>query len=161
MLEPKVHSNQMPIAIKNSIIDISSEKTTKELAKELSNYLKGGEIIFLYGEMGVGKTTFVKYLINQFQIKKNLQTVEVTSPTFNLLNEYDVDDLSIKHYDLFRLKDKSELKNLDIFENNKNVITLIEWPQLINKEKLNKTIDLIFSYENELNNRSVKIVGLD
>ena len=161
MLEPKVHSNQMPIAIKNSIIDISSEETTKELAKELSNYLKGGEIIFLYGEMGVGKTTFVKYLINQFQIKKNLQTGEVTSPTFNLLNEYDVDDLSIKHYDLFRLKDKSELKNLDIFENNKNVITLIEWPQLINKEKLNKTIDLIFKYENELNNRSVKIVGLD
>ncbi|MDB2617794.1 tRNA (adenosine(37)-N6)-threonylcarbamoyltransferase complex ATPase subunit type 1 TsaE [Candidatus Pelagibacter bacterium] len=151
----------MPIAIKNSIIDISSEETTRELAKELSNYLKGGEIIFLYGEMGVGKTTFVKYLINQFQIKKNLRTSEVTSPTFNLLNEYDVDDLSIKHYDLFRLKDKSELKNLDVFENNKNIITLIEWPQLINKEKLNKTIDLIFNYENELNNRSVKIVGLD
>jgi tRNA threonylcarbamoyladenosine biosynthesis protein TsaE len=161
VLEPKVHSNQMPIAIKNSIIDISSEETTRELAKELSNYLKGGEIIFLYGEMGVGKTTFVKYLINQFQIKKNLRTSEVTSPTFNLLNEYDVDDLSIKHYDLFRLKDKSELNNLDVFENNKNVITLIEWPQLINKEKLNKTIDLIFNYENELNNRSVKIVGLD
>ena len=151
----------MPIAIKNSIIDISSEETTKELAKGFSNYLKGGEIIFLYGEMGVGKTTFVKYLINEFQIKKNLQTSEVTSPTFNLLNEYDVDDLSIKHYDLFRLKDKSELKNLDIFENNKNVITLIEWPQLINKDKLNKTIDLIFNYENELNNRSIKIVGLD
>jgi tRNA threonylcarbamoyladenosine biosynthesis protein TsaE len=161
VLEPKVHSNQMPIAIKNSIIDISSEETTRELANELSNYLKGGEIIFLYGEMGVGKTTFVKYLINHFQIKKNLQISEVTSPTFNLLNEYDLDDLSIKHYDLFRLKDKSELKNLDIFENNKNIITLIEWPQLINKEKLNKTIDLIFNYENELNNRSVKIVGLD
>ncbi len=161
MLGPKVHSNQMPIAIKNSVIDISSEETTKELAKELSNYLKGGEIIFLYGEMGVGKTTFVKYLINQFQIKKKLQTSEVTSPTFNLLNEYYIDDLSIKHYDLFRLKEKSELKNLDIFENNKSTITLIEWPQLINKEKLNKTIDLIFNYENEFNNRSVKIDGLD
>jgi tRNA threonylcarbamoyladenosine biosynthesis protein TsaE len=151
----------MPIAIKNSIINISSEETTKELAKEMSNYLEGGEIIFLYGEMGVGKTTFVKYLINQFQTKKKLQTTEVTSPTFNLLNEYDVDDLTIKHYDLFRLKDKSELKNLDIFENNKSTITLIEWPQLINKEKLNKTIDLIFNYENELNNRSIKIDGLD
>ena len=161
MLGPKVHSSQMHIAIKNSKLDISSEETTKELAKQLSNYLKGGEIIFLYGEMGVGKTTFVKYLINEFQIKKKLQTTEVTSPTFNLLNEYDVDDLSIKHYDLFRLKDKSELKNLNIFENNKSTITLIEWPQLINKEKLNKTIDLIFNYENELNNRSVKIVGFD
>jgi tRNA threonylcarbamoyladenosine biosynthesis protein TsaE len=111
--------------------------------------------------MGVGKTTFVKYLINQFQVKKNLPTTEVTSPTFNLLNEYEIDDLIIKHYDLFRLKDKSEIKNLDLFENNKSIITLIEWPQLINKKNLNKTIDLLFSYENELNNRSVKIDGLD
>ena len=54
----------MPIAIKNSIIDISSEETTRELAKELSNYLKGGEIIFLYGEIGVGKTTLPIKIIN-------------------------------------------------------------------------------------------------
>ena len=67
----------------------------------------------------------------------------------------------IKHYDLFRLKDKSEVKNLDLFDNNKNTITLIEWPQLIIKDNLIKTIDLIFNYENELNNRSVKIDGLD
>jgi tRNA threonylcarbamoyladenosine biosynthesis protein TsaE len=151
----------MPIAIKNSIIDISSEETTKELANNFSNYLKGGEIIFLYGEMGVGKTTFVKYLVNQFLIKKNLQTTEVTSPTFNLLNEYEVDNLLIKHYDLFRLKNKSEIKNLDLFDQNKNTITLIEWPELIEKENIKKTIDLVFNYENELNNRSVKIDGLD
>ena len=151
----------MPIAIKNSIIDISSEETTRELAKNFSNYLKGGEIIFLYGEMGVGKTTFVKYLINQLLIKKNLQTTEVTSPTFNLLNEYEVDNLIIKHYDLFRLKNESEIKNLDLFDQNKNTITLIEWPELIEKENIKKTIDLVFNYENELNNRSVKIEGLD
>ena len=158
---PKVHLNQMPIAIKNSIIDISSEETTRELAENFSNYLTGGEIIFLHGEMGVGKTTFVKYLINQFQIKKNLATTEVTSPTFNLLNEYEIDDIVFKHYDLFRLKDESEVKNLDLLDNNKNTITLIEWPQLINKENYKKKIDLIFNYENELNNRSVKIDGLD
>ena len=151
----------MPIAIKNSKIDISSEETTKELAKDFSNYLKGGEIIFLYGEMGVGKTTFVKHLINQFQINKKIQITEVTSPTFNLLNEYEINNLVIKHYDLFRLKDESEIKNLDLFENNQNTITLIEWPQLISKNKSIKTIDLIFSYENELNNRSVKIDGLN
>ena len=151
----------MPIAIKNSIIDISSEETTRELAKNFSNYLKGGEIIFLYGEMGVGKTTFVKYLINQLLIKKNLQTTEVTSPTFNLLNEYEIDNLTIKHYDLFRLKNESEIKNLDLFDQNKNTITLIEWPELIEKENVKKTIDLVFNYENELNNRSVKIDGLD
>ena len=106
----------MPIAIKNSKIDISSEETTKELAKDFSNYLKGGEIIFLYGEMGVGKTTFVKHLINQFQINKKIQITEVTSPTFNLLNEYEVNNLVIKHYDLFRLKNKSEITNLDLFD---------------------------------------------
>ena len=151
----------MPIAIKNSTIDISSEETTRELAKNFSNYLTGGEVIFLHGEMGVGKTTFVKYLINQFQIKKKLQTTEITSPTFNLLNEYEVNNLVIKHYDLFRLKDESEIKNLDLFDKNENTITLIEWPELINKANFKKTIDLIFNYENELNNRSVKIDGLD
>ena len=151
----------MPTAIKNSIIDISSEKTTKELAKNFSNYLKGGEIIFLYGEIGVGKTTFVKHLINQFQINKKIQTTEVLSPTFNLLNEYELKDLVIKHYDLFRLKDKSEIKNLDLFENNPKIITLIEWPQLIDKENVINSIKLVFKYENELNNRSVKIEGLD
>ena len=151
----------MPIAIKGSKIDISSEETTKELAKDLTHYLKGGEIVYLYGEMGVGKTTFVRYLINQFQKDKKLRITEVTSPTFNLLNEYDINDLVIKHYDLFRLKDKSEITNLDLFENNQNTITLIEWPQLISKNKSIKTIDLIFSYENELNNRSVKIDGLN
>ena len=151
----------MPIAIKDSKINISSEETTKELAKDLTHYLKGGEIVYLYGEMGVGKTTFVRYLINQFQKNKKLHITEVTSPTFNLLNEYDIKDLVIKHYDLFRLKDESEIKNLDLFGNNQSTITLIEWPQLISKNKSIKTIDLIFSYENELNNRSVKIDGLN
>ena len=161
MLGQKVLLNQMPIAIKDSKIDISSEETTKELAKDLTHYLKGGEIVYLYGEMGVGKTTFVRYLINQFQKNKKLHITEVTSPTFNLLNEYVINDLVIKHYDLFRLKNESEITNLDLFENNQNTITLIEWPQLISKNKSIKTIDLIFSYENELNNRSVKIDGLN
>ena len=161
MLGQKVLLNQMPTAIKDSKIDISSEETTKELAKELTHYLKGGEIIYLYGEMGVGKTTFVRHLINQFQKNKKLHITEVTSPTFNLLNEYVINDLVIKHYDLFRLKDEYEITNLDLFENNPNTITLIEWPQLISKNKSIKTIDLIFSYENELNNRSVKIDGLN
>ena len=157
----RVLSNQMPIAIKNSLIDISLEDTTKELAENLTTYLKGGEIIFLYGEMGVGKTTFVKYFINKFQKNKNLELSEVTSPTFNLLNEYQINDLVIKHYDLFRLKDKSEINNLDLFEKNINNITFIEWPQLVKKEKTIKAIELIFSYENEFNNRSIKINGLD
>jgi len=161
VLEQKVHSNQMPIAIKNSKIDISLEESTKELADNFSNYLKGSEVLFLYGEMGVGKTTFVRHLINQFQKKKNLDLTEVTSPTFNLLNEYQIRNITIKHYDLFRLKDKSEILNLSIFENYKKSITLVEWPQLIEKEQSIKAINLEFIYENDLKNRSVMINGLD
>ena len=121
----------MPIAIKNSTIDITSEKLTKELAKEFTKYLKGGEFVFLYGEMGVGKTTFVKYFINEYQKINNLTQTEITSPTFSLLNEYQVKDIRIKHYDLFRINRKEDINNLDIFEKDNKLITLIEWPQLI------------------------------
>ena len=101
------------------------------------------------------------FLICKWQKKQKLQITEVTSPTFNLLNEYEIDNYVIKHYDLFRLKDKSEIKNLDLFNQNEKTITLIEWPELISRENCKKTINLMFNYENELNNRSIKIDGLD
>ena len=147
----------MPIAIKDSTIDITSEKLTKELAKEFTKYLKGGEFIFLYGEMGVGKTTFVKYLINEYQKINNLTQTEITSPTFSLLNEYQVKDIRIKHYDLFRINRKEDINNLDIFEKDNKLITLIEWPQLIADKQDLKFIALTFNYLNDLNDRSVDI----
>ena len=147
----------MPIAIKDSTIDITSEKLTKELAKEFTKYLKGGEFVFLYGEMGVGKTTFVKYFINEYQKINNLTQSEITSPTFSLLNEYQVKDIRIKHYDLFRINRKEDINNLDIFEKDNKLITLIEWPQLIADKKDIKFIALTFNYLNDLNDRSVNI----
>ena len=147
----------MPIAIKDSTIDITSEKLTKELAKEFSKYLKGGEFVFLYGEMGVGKTTFVKYFINEYQKINNLTQTEITSPTFSLLNEYQVKDIRIKHYDLFRINRKEDINNLDIFEKDNKLITIIEWPQLIADKKDIKFIALTFNYLNDLNDRSVDI----
>ena len=147
----------MPIAIKNSKIDITSEKLTKELAKKFTKYIKGGEFIFLYGEMGVGKTTFVKYFINEFQKLNNLPKTEITSPTFSLLNEYQVKDIRIKHYDLFRINKKEDTNSLDIFEKDNKLITLIEWPQLIADTQDVKSIDLTFSYLNDLNDRSIEI----
>ena len=147
----------MPIAIKDSKIDITSEKLTKELAKKFAKYLNGGEFIFLYGEIGVGKTTFVKYFINEFQKINNLPLTEITSPTFSLLNEYQVKDMRIKHYDLFRINKKVDTCNLDIFEKDNKLITLIEWPKLIADNQVIKSIDLTFSYLNDLNNRSVSI----
>ena len=147
----------MPIAIKDSTIDITSEKLTKELAKEFTKYLKGGEFVFLYGEMGVGKTTFVKYFINEYQKINNLTQTEITSPTFSLLNEYQVKDIRIKHYDLFRINRKEDIKNLDIFEKDNKLITLIEWPQLIADKQDIKFITLTFNYLNQLNDRTVDI----
>ncbi len=147
----------MPIAIKDSTIDITSEKLTKELAKEFTKYLKGGEFVFLYGEMGVGKTTFVKYFINEYQKINNLTQSEITSPTFSLLNEYQVKDIRIKHYDLFRINKKEDINNLDIFEKDNKLITLIEWPQLIADKQDIKFITLTFNYLNQLNDRTVDI----
>ena len=147
----------MPIAIKDSKIDITSEKLTKELAKKFTKYLKGGEFVFLYGEMGVGKTTFIKYLVNEYQKINNLTQTEITSPTFSLLNEYQVKDIRIKHYDLFRINRKEDINNLDIFEKDNKLITLIEWPQLIADKQDIKFIALTFNYLNDLNDRSVDI----
>ena len=147
----------MPIAIKDSKIDITSEKVTKELAKKFTKFIKGGEFIFLYGEMGVGKTTFVKYFINEYQKINNLTQTEITSPTFSLLNEYQVKDIRIKHYDLFRINRKEDIDNLDIFEKDNKLITLIEWPQLIADKQDIKFIALTFNYLNDLNDRSVDI----
>ncbi len=149
----------MLIATNSEKIDLSSEKKTEELANKFSEKIKPGNTVFLYGEMGVGKTTFIRYLVNRFQKKYNLEITEVTSPTFNLLNQYQIDKITIDHYDLFRLKSAEEIKNLDIFEDNINTITLIEWPQII-KEKPKSLIELNFEYGKNHQNRSVQIKGL-
>ena len=150
----------MPTAISSDKIDLSSEKKTEELASKFSKKIKPGNMVFLYGEMGVGKTTFIRYLINQFQKDNDLDITEVTSPTFNLLNEYQINQIKINHYDLFRLKSVKEIKNLDIFEDKINTVTLIEWPQII-KEKPKNLIELFFEYENNHEKRSVQIRGLN
>ena len=151
----------MPTAIKDSKIDITSEKSTRELAEKLISYFRGGEYVFLYGEMGVGKTTFVKYFINKFQNDEKQKLTEVTSPTFNLLNEYETKNFTIKHYDLFRIKNSLEIKDLDIFDMNNQTITFVEWPQILDNNTKVKSIDLLFAYENELKNRTVQIKGLN
>ena len=159
MSESKVLLNLMPTAIKSDKIDLSSEKETEELASTFLKKIKPGCFIFLYGEIGVGKTTFIRYLINQFQKLNKLEITEVTSPTFNLLNEYQINDFKINHYDLFRLKSTEEIKNLDLFEDNKNTLTLVEWPQII-KEKPKNLIELVFEYGKDHKTRSVQIKGL-
>tara|TARA_B100000941_G_C28066301_1_gene331712 strand:- start:9 stop:464 length:456 start_codon:yes stop_codon:yes gene_type:complete len=150
----------MPIGTKSDLINLSSEKKTEQLAKKISKKLKVGHIVFFKGEMGVGKTTFIKYLINNFQKENRLKITEVTSPTFNLLNEYKIKKIRINHYDLFRVKSFDEIHNLGLFDDISNVITLIEWPQKI-KSKPKNLIELNFEYENDYKKRTVQIKGLN
>ena len=149
----------MPIATRNDKIDLSSEKKTEELAIKFSKKLKPGNVVFLYGEMGVGKTTFIRYLINRFQKDNKLKITEITSPTFNLLNQYQINKIKIDHYDLYRLESVEEIKNLNLFEDSANTITLIEWPQII-EEKNKNLIELNFEYGEDYQTRSVEIRGL-
>ena len=158
-MELKALLNPMPTVTKSDRINLSSEKKTKELASKFLKKIKPGCSIFLYGEIGVGKTTFIRYLINEFQKINKLEITEVTSPTFNLLSEYQINELKINHYDLFRLKSAEEIRNLDLFEDSKNAITFIEWPQLI-KEKPKNLIELVFEYGEDHKTRFVQIKGL-
>jgi len=149
----------MHIATKSGKIDLLFENDTKKLANSISKKIKIGDIIYLYGEIGVGKTTFVKYLINSLQKKNNLTVTEVISPTFALLNEYQIKQFKINHFDLFRIKSSKEIENLDLFTDRSNSITLIEWPQKIKKKPKN-LIELKFNYQNDYQKRSVEIKGL-
>jgi len=150
----------MPIATSGDRLILSSEKNTEELAKKLQKKLNPGDIIFFYGEMGVGKTTFIRFLINEFQKKNKINLTEVTSPTFNILNEYDINKIKINHYDLFRLKSSQETKNLGLFENRLNSINLVEWPQIID-EKPENLIELNFEYDDDHQKRKVQIKGIN
>ncbi len=150
----------MPIATSSDRLILSSEKKTEELAIKLQKKLKTGDIIFLYGEMGVGKTTFIRYLINEFQKKNKITLTEVTSPTFNIMNEYYINHIKVNHYDLFRLKSSQETKNLGLFENRLSSINLVEWPQIIDKKPKN-LIELIFEYDDDHQKRKVQIKGIN
>lgn len=150
----------MHIATNSEKIDISLEVKITELAKKFSQVLKKGDVVFLHGEVGVGKTTFARHLINNFQKNNNLDLTEVTSPTFTLVNEYDVSCFLIQHYDLYRLIDSEDVKNIGLLENYKEIVTLIEWPEKI-KQKIENKIDLFFEYGEDLNKRFLSIKGLN
>ena len=147
----------MHIATNSEKIDISLEDKTSELAKNFSKTLIKGDIVFFHGEIGVGKITFIRHLINNLQKLSKINITEVTSPTFNLVNEYDVGNFILQHYDLYRLTNSSEIKNIGLFEN-EDVVTLVEWPEKI-KKNIDRKIDLFFEYSDDLNKRYLTIKG--
>ena len=148
-------TNQMPIATKSSKIDISDQKSLLEVAGKSSKLVEKGDIFLLYGQIGVGKTTFTRFLINNLEIKNTLNKSDVLSPTFNILNEYQICNLNIKHFDLYRIKNKKELSNLGLFED-KEAVKIIEWPEILETLKINK-IQFHFSYSQDFKNRNLLI----
>ena len=139
---------------------ISSLKDLHKFTNKISEIILPGDYLFLFGEIGVGKTTFARQLINFFELKNNIKESEVLSPTFNILFEYELKDFIIKHYDLYRLKNEEEIKNLELFEIEEKNIILIEWPELIKNKPTNR-IDLFFKYTKDMKQRvlDIKLAG--
>ena len=135
---------------------ISSIRELGKIADKIKKILSPGDVVFLYGEIGVGKTTFARLLINSFENEKKLKKSEVLSPTFNIVFEYEIKEFTIKHFDLYRLKNSNDIKNVGLFENLEQSITLIEWPELIINKPENR-FDLFFKYAEDYNERSLII----
>ena len=139
---------------------VKSLEHLKSFSQKIANKLTKNDCIFLIGEIGVGKTTFTRYLINYLQEKNGEKITEVLSPTFNLLYEYDLNNVKIMHYDLYRIKDESELKHLGIFSDKQDTIKIIEWPQFINIPLTDK-LEVYLNYAKNENEREIKFRGSD
>ena len=139
-------------------MELSSIEETNNLSKKISGILKSGDVIFLFGEIGSGKTTFTRFLINNLEQKNKSKKSDVLSPTFNIVYHYSIGNKKILHYDLYRLKNNRDILELGIFENLKQRIKIIEWPELI-KLKPKDRIEIIFKYLKKSSSRKVKILG--
>ena len=139
-------------------MELSLTKDTANLSKKISRILKAGDIIFLYGKIGVGKTTFVRFLINNLEIKNGIKKSDVLSPTFNIVYDYRIKKIKIQHYDLYRIKNYNDILELGMFESTTDYIKLVEWPELI-KIKPKDRIDIFFQYSKSMKSRKVKVLG--
>ena len=129
------------------------------ISKRIADKISKKDCIFLIGEIGVGKTTLTRYLINYFQKKEGVEQTQVLSPTFNLLYEYDINRIKVMHYDLYRIKNAKELNQLGIFNENLNSIKIIEWPQLIETNVIDR-LEIHLSYANSENERKLTLKRL-
>ena len=137
---------------------IKSLEHLNSLSQKVADKLVKNDCIFLIGEIGVGKTTFTRYLINYLQEKNGEKITEVLSPTFNLLYEYDLKRIKIMHYDLYRIREEKELNHLGIFLDKEDTIKIIEWPQLINIP-LSDKLEIHLDYVKNEKEREIKFIG--
>ena len=129
----------------------------EQFCEKLAQNLDNGNILCLFGELGSGKTTFARSVIKSIYKTKNVEAPNsIKSPSFPILITYEVNNIEIYHYDLYRISNTSELFELNIFENLENSITLIEWPEIILKELKSKEFfsvkfDIIDSFSRKIN----------
>ena len=106
------------------VIDLPDEAATASLAARLAGLARAGDVIALKGELGVGKTTFARAFI-----AARGGGEEVPSPTFTLVQIYELGDAAIWHFDCYRLRDPEEAWELGIEDAFRDGISLIEWPE--------------------------------
>ena len=139
-------------------MQLKSLEDTQNFSRNISKIIRAGDIIFLYGEIGVGKTTFVRFFINYLESKNGIKDSDVLSPTFNIVYDYDIGNIKIIHYDLYRLKNYKDISQLGMFETSNDGIKIVEWPELI-EPKPKDRVDIQFQYSKFIDSREVKIVG--
>mgnify|MGYP003389718114 FL=1 len=139
-------------------MQLRSLEDTKNLSKKISKIIKNGDVIFLYGEIGVGKTTFVRFFINHLEVENEIKKSDILSPTFNIVYDYEIGKYKIHHYDLYRLKSNQDILELGMFDIAKDHIKIIEWPELIELKPKDR-IDILFQYSKLKDSRKVDFTG--
>ena len=137
---------------------IKSLDHLKLISNKIADNVSEKDCILLIGEIGVGKTTFARNFINYLQKREGINETEVLSPTFNLLYEYDIKNLKVMHYDLYRIKKSKELDQLGIFKDDVDSINIIEWPELVETNLVNR-LELHLKYSYKKNERELTIAG--
>ncbi len=127
-----------------------SVEDTIKLAENIESEKFPNMIICLNGELGSGKTVFVKGFANSLNIKEN-----ITSPTFNIIKEYEEGQMPLYHMDVYRLNDNGESIGIDEYFN-KEGITIIEWADIINDILPKERLEIIFNIIDE--NKRVLII---
>lgn len=139
-------------------VTLPDETATASLMADLALLTGGGDTITLSGDLGAGKTTAARAMIRYLA---DDGTYEVPSPTFTLVQAYDLPAVTVLHADLYRLADASELDELGLAPLPDATLTLIEWPERANGRWPDDRIDIAFSSspEQDANARTALITG--
>jgi tRNA threonylcarbamoyladenosine biosynthesis protein TsaE len=136
------------------IIPLKGETETTAIGAKVASYLKGGEVIYLKGELGTGKTTLVRGALNKLGFVGN-----VKSPTYTIVEPYSIDNHVVYHFDLYRLNDPEELESLGIRDYcDGQSICFFEWPEKGENLTPNADINLLLTYTKE--GRNVELTAV-